>query len=508
MWSVDSLQLTLQLFSKMSTLRLISNPGQFHNPPHIMNSPDMLPPRAPVEKAAIGNVAGVALKINSTLLYATIVAALGGLLFGFDTIVISGCQTQLKTLFQLDSFQQGFMTASAIIGTVIGALSAARPGDLYGRRDSLKVAGLLYIICAVGCSLSWGFWPLITFRIIGGIAVGASSVLGPLYLAEISPARWRGRLVAFFQLNIVIGVLLAFVSNFGIGTLGFGETEWRWKLGVQALPAVAFFILLFYIPRSPRWLMMRGGEVEAAKVLGSLGTLDVPAQIAAIRESLHQEFRGKAEPLFCRAHAKPIFLAITVAMFNQLDGINGLMYYLNPIFTMAGFTKVSGDMQSVVVGVANLLATLVGMVIIDRGGRKPLLIAGAAGTGLALAGIAWVFNGTANHGMLLWLLVGYIICHGFGQGAVIWVYISEVFPNAVRAKGQTLGSSTHWFMAMIISWSFPIFAKNAGQPHAGAPFMFFAVMMVVQILVVWWFYPETKRIPLEDMEKKIEKAHQ
>jgi sugar porter (SP) family MFS transporter len=472
-----------------------------------MNTSDMLPPHAPVEKANIGCVADRPAKINSTLLCATIVAALGGLLFGFDTIVISGCQTQLKTLFQLDSFQQGFMTASAIIGTVIGALCAARPGDLYGRRDSLKVAGALYIICAVGCALSWGFWPLIAFRIIGGIAVGASSVLGPLYLAEISPARWRGRLVAFFQLNIVIGVLLAFVSNFGIGTLGFGETEWRWKLGVQALPAVAFFILLFYIPRSPRWLMMAGGEAEAAKVLASLGTVDVPAQIAAIRQSLHQEIQGKAEPLFCRAHAKPIFLAVTVAMFNQLDGINALMYYLNPIFSMAGFTKVSGDMQSVVVGIANLLATMAGMVIIDRGGRKPLLIAGALGTGLTLAGIAWVFNGTAHHGMLLWLLVGYIICHGFGQGAVIWVYISEVFPNAVRAKGQTLGSSTHWFMAMIISWSFPVFAKNAGQPHAGAPFMFFAVMMAVQIVVVWCFYPETKRIPLEDMERKIEKAN-
>jgi sugar porter (SP) family MFS transporter len=500
--------LTLQLCYEMSNQLLPSYAGQFHNPHQIMNTSDMLPPNAPLKKDNTGSAADVGpIKINSTLLCATLVAALGGLLFGFDTIVISGCQNQLKALFQLDSFQQGFMTASAIIGTVIGALFAARPGDLYGRRDSLKVAGALYIICAVGCALSWGFWPLITFRIIGGIAVGASSVLGPLYLAEISPARWRGRLVAFFQLNIVIGVLLAFVSNFGIGTLGFGETEWRWKLGVQALPAVAFFILLFFIPRSPRWLMMKGVEGEAATVLHSLGTVDVPAQIAAIRESLHQEFRGKIEPLFCRAHAKPIFLAITVAMFNQLDGINGLMYYLNPIFTMAGFTKVSGDMQSVVVGIANLLATMVGMVIIDRGGRKPLLIAGAVCTGVTLAGIAWVFKGTANHGMLLWLLVGYIIGHGFGQGAVIWVYISEVFPNAVRAKGQTLGSSTHWFMAMIISWTFPIFAKNAGEPHAGAPFMFFAVMMVVQIFVVWWFYPETKQIPLEDMEKKIEKTH-
>jgi sugar porter (SP) family MFS transporter len=326
-------------------------------------------------------------------------------------------------------------------------------------------------------------------------------------LAEISPAQWRGRLVSFFQFNIVLGVLLAFVSNFGLGTLGLGEAEWRWKLGVQALPAAAFFVLLYFIPRSPRWLMMKGAEGEAEKVLRSLGTLNVAAQMAAIRESLHQEIRGMVEPLFCRAHAKPIFLAITVAMFNQLDGINALMYYLNPIFSMAGFTKVSGDMQSVVVGIANLIATMAGMAIIDRGGRKPLLIWGAVGTGVTLAGIAWIFDGAGNHGMLLWLLVGYIICHAFGQGAVIWVYISEVFPNAVRAKGQTLGSSTHWFMAMIISLTFPLFAKDAGQPHAGAPFMFFAVMMVVQVAVVWWFFPETKRITLEDMEKEIERKH-
>ena len=304
-----------------------------------MNTPlDNLPPGAPSKGVEIGTVAGASLKINSTLLFATVVAALGGLLFGFDTIVISGCQNQLKALFHLDSFWQGFMTASAIVGTVIGALVAARPGDIYGRRDTLKVAGALYFVCALGCALAWGFWSLIAFRIIGGIAVGASSVLGPLYLAEISPAQWRGRLVAFFQFNIVLGVLLAFVSNFGLGTLGFGEAEWRWKLGVQALPAAVFFVLLYFIPRSPRWLMMKGAEGEADKVLRSLGTLNVSAQMVAIRESLHQEIRGKEEPLFCRTHAKPIFLAITEAMFNQLDGINSLMYYLNPIFSLAGFT--------------------------------------------------------------------------------------------------------------------------------------------------------------------------
>lgn len=442
--------------------------------------------------------------VSRTLLFATFVAALGGLLFGFDTIVISGCQTQLKELFKLNGFQQGFMTASAIIGTVIGALVAARPGERYGRRDSLKMAGALYFVCALGCAMAGAFWSFIIFRIVGGCAVGGSSVLGPLYLAEISPAPWRGRLVAFFQLSVVVGVLLAFLSNFGIGGLGLGEMEWRWKLGVQALPAAAFFVLLYFVPRSPRWLMMKGREAEASEVLQSFGTPDVPRQIRVIRDSFHREVNGQRVRLFTQAHTKPILLATSVAIFNQLDGINALMYYLNPIFSMAGFSKVSGDLQAVAVGAANFLATLIGISIIDRGGRKPLLLWGSVGTGLTLAGVAWVFSGSEHHGLLVWLLVGYIICHGFGQGAVIWVYISEVFPNKVRAKGQTLGSATHWIMAMIVSWTFPMLARNAGEPTAGLPFAFFAVMMVVQFFVVLWFFPETKRVALEDMEVKIE----
>ena len=442
-------------------------------------------------------------RISRTLLLATFVAALGGLLFGFDTIVISGCQTQLKELFKLDGFQQGFMTASAIIGTVIGALIAAKPGDQFGRRDSLKIAGALYFICALGCAMAWAFWPFIFFRIIGGFAVGGSSVLGPLYLAEISPAPWRGRLVAFFQLNVVIGVLLAFLSNYGFGRLGLGELEWRWKLGVQALPAAVFFLLLYFVPRSPRWLMMKGREAEASDVLQQLGTGDVPRQIAIIRDSLRHEMSGHTVRLFIRSHKKAILLAISVAMFNQLDGINALMYYLNPIFSMAGFSKVSGDAQAVAVGFANFFATLIGMSIIDRGGRKPLLLWGSVGTAATLAGVAWVFSRSDHHGLLVWLLVGYIISHGFGQGAVVWVYISEVFPNTVRAKGQTLGSSTHWIMAMIVSWTFPMLAKDAGQPSAGLPFAFFAVMLVVQFFVVLFFFPETKRVTLEDMEMKI-----
>jgi len=441
--------------------------------------------------------------LNKTVVLCAGVAALGSLLFGFDTVVISGCQEQLKALFGLTGFQQGFMTATALIGTVIGSLVAAKPGDLYGRRDSLKVTGLLYLICALGCGLAWNFSSLIAFRLIGGIAVGASSVLGPLYLAEISPKEWRGRLVAFFQVNIVLGVLLAFLSNYVFGSLLLGAVEWRWKLGVQTLPALAFLILLFRIPRSPRWLMMRGLEAEATAVLRALGAAEVEALVASIRASLLEEAQNKAVPLFCRAHAKPIFLAFTVALFNQLDGINALMYYLNPIFSMAGFDKVSGDGQAVVIGVANLVATLVGMAIIDSVGRRPLLLWGAVGTGVCLGGVAWIFNGSEHHGWLIFLLVGYIVSHAFGQGAVIWVYISEVFPNAVRAKGQTLGSFTHWFFAMLVSWTFPVFARDAGQPHAGAPFAFFAAMMIAQLAVVWFFYPETKRVALEDMNRRM-----
>lgn len=446
---------------------------------------------------------GAAQKFSAALMGATFVAALGGLLFGFDTVVISGAQQQLKELFGLNGFLQGFMTASALIGTVLGSLIAAKPGDLYGRRDSLKAAGLLYVICAVGCSVAWSFWSLVAFRFVGGIAVGASSVLGPLYLAEISPTQWRGRLVAFFQFNVVLGVLVAFLSNYGLGLLGLGHAEWRWKLGVQVIPAFLFLVLLYFIPRSPRWLVIKGRYEEAATVLRLIGTPGIQEQIGAIRESIHQESQGRAEPLFCRAYAKPIFLACAVAMFNQLDGINALMYYMNPIFEMAGFTKVSGDLQSVAIGVANLLATMFGMAIIDGAGRKPLLLWGAAGSGLCLGGVAWIFNGTQHHGTLIWLLIGYIICHAFGQGAVIWVYISEVFPNAVRAKGQTLGSFTHWFMAMAVSWTFPMVARSAGEPLAGAPFAFFAVMMIVQIFVVLFLFPETKRVPLEEMERQL-----
>ena len=459
--------------------------------------------RPPGDPVTDRSPAAAPVKINPALLGATLVGALGGLLFGFDTAVISGCQTDLVKLFTLTSGQQGFMTASAMLGATIGSLAAAKPGDRFGRRDCLKIVAAFYFLCAIGCAFSSSLAMIVTARLLGGLAVGASSVLGPMYLAEIAPAAWRGRLVACFQVNIVLGVLIAYGSNYFIGTLALGAAEWRWKLGVQAVPALAFLITLFFIPRSPRWLMMVGQRAEAAVVLQKIGVAEVAGQLTAIQESLHAEKRGAAAPLFVKSLRKPVLLAITIAMFNQLGGINALWYYADQIFAMAGFDKHASAMQSVILGVINLLATLVGMSIIDKVGRKPLLICGSIGGAISLALVAWIFNGNVHADWLIWLLGGMVICHAFGQGAVIWVFISEIFPTAVRSQGQTLGSFTHWFMAMLISGSFPTVARNLGQPNAGLPFAFFSVMMVVQIFVVWKCFPETKRVALEDMQQRL-----
>ena len=469
-----------------------------------MNVSNCGPAAAPLDKIISGktNDSGP-VKINPALIGATLVGALGGLLFGFDTAVISGCQSDLVRLFSLTSGQQGFMTASAMFGATVGSLAAAKPGDLYGRRDCLKIVAAFYLLCAIGCAFSSSLTMIVTARFLGGLAVGASSVLGPMYLAEIAPASWRGRLVACFQVNIVLGVLIAYGSNYFLGAMGLGGHEWRWKLGVQAVPAFAFLTMLFFIPRSPRWLMMHGKREEAAAVLGKIGVADVPGQLAVIQASLHEENSVRSAPLFVRSLRKPVLLAITIAMFNQLGGINALWYYADQIFAMAGFDKHASAMQSVILGVVNLISTLVGMAIIDKVGRKPLLICGSIGGAVSLGLVAWIFNSNVHADWLIWLLGGMVICHAFGQGAVIWVFISEIFPNLVRSKGQTLGSFTHWFMAMLISGIFPMVARNLGQPNAGLPFAFFSVMMVIQIVVVWKFFPETKRVALEDMEQRL-----
>jgi sugar porter (SP) family MFS transporter len=438
------------------------------------------------------------MKLNSTLLKSTAVAALGGLLFGFDTAVIAGATQALKVLYHLSPLGEGFTVASALVGTVIGSMLAGIPGDRYGRRDSLRGMAVLYVVSALGCALAWNWTALVIFRFIGGLAIGGSSVLGPMYIAEIAPAKWRGRLVGLFQFNVVFGILLAYLSNYVLGTMGFGAAEWRWKLGVTAVPAAFFFLMLFGIPRSPRWLVKKGRIDEAREVLRLIGEENYEQELKDIIESIDAE-HVTSDALFTAKYRVPIFLAISIGMFNQLSGINAILYYLNAIFEHAGFSKVSGDLQAVAIGATNLLFTMLAMSVIDKVGRKKLLLVGSVGTALCLGGVAAIFLTGRHENLLVWMLVGYIAFFAFSQGAVIWVYISEVFPNRVRAKGQSLGSFSHWFMNALISWTFPLMAASSG----GYPFVFFSAMMLLQFFVVLFFYPETKGISLEDMQKKL-----
>ena len=440
--------------------------------------------------------------LSPSLVKSTVVAALGGLLFGFDTAVIAGTTAALTAKFDLTPKGLGFTVASALIGTILGAMLAGIPGDRSGRRDSLRILAIFYLVSALGCAFAWDWYSLVFFRFIGGLGIGGSSVLGPMYIAEIAPARWRGRLVGFFQFNIVAGILLAYFSNYMVGTAGFGDIEWRWKLGVSAIPAALFLLMLFTIPRSPRWLVKKGRVDEARQVLATIGEENVAAELQDIVRSVDLEHGHASEPLFSSKYRFPIFLAVSIAMFNQLSGINAILYYLNDIFAKAGFSKVSGDLQSVAVGATNLLFTVIAMSVIDHFGRKILLLIGAIGTALCLAGVAAVMISGSREDLLVWLLVGYIAFFAFSQGAVIWVYLSEVFPTSVRANGQSLGSFTHWIMNAVISWTFPIIAATS----KGAPFVFFSAMMVLQFFVVLMFYPETKGVTLEDMQKKLATA--
>ena len=439
------------------------------------------------------------MKLNRYLVKSTVVAALGGLLFGFDTAVISGTTSALSQTYQLSPALLGITVASALWGTIVGAMLAGFPGERFGRRDSLRVMAILYFISAIGCALAWNWYALVTFRFIGGLGIGGSSVLGPMYIAEIAPAKARGRLVGFFQFNVVLGILLAYLSNYLIGRMDLAAAEWRWELGVAAAPAALFFLMLFTIPRSPRWLVTKGRLDEARSILKMIGEENYDRELQDIVDSIHVERGQQPERLFSRRYMLPIFLAVTIGMFNQLSGINAILYYLNDIFARAGFSKVSGNVQAVAVGATNLIFTMIGMSVIDRIGRKTLLLIGSLGTAACLAGVSVIFFSGRHENLLVWLLICYIAFFAVSQGAVIWVYISEVFPNSVRAKGQSLGSFSHWFMNALISGIFPLMAASSGA----YPFVFFSLMMVLQFFVVLFVYPETKGISLEEMQRKL-----
>lgn len=434
------------------------------------------------------------------MFYVAFVASLGGLLFGFDTAVISGAEKDIQNVYGLSDFLHGFTMSSALIGTIIGALFSTSPVEKYGRQKSLIVIAIMYLLSAIGSALAPdnAWWLFIFSRFLGGLAVGASSVAGPLYIAEVSPSHWRGRFVAFFQFNIVLGIVLAYYSNYLID--GF-ENDWRWMLGVESIPALLFALLLFTIPESPRWLMGQGREHEARRVLGQVDDSNLEQQVAEIRASLAED-KSESEALFQRKYWKPILIAFLIATFNQLAGINAILYYAPRIFEMSGVAREGSLIQSIVIGLTNLTFTMIGMVLIDKVGRKKLLYIGSLGMTLALGTASYGFYNEQTSGYLLLVCVMvFIAFFAVSLGACIWVVIAEVFPNSVRGKGQVLGSMTHWFWSALLTWTFPIFL-GTGSSGGGLIFGIFAVMSALSIVFAWKL-PETKNKSLEQIQSEL-----
>lgn len=440
--------------------------------------------------------------MNKKLLLWSIVVALGGFLFGFDVAVISGAEQDIKRVWELSDVLHGIAIGVALYGTVVGALLGGIPATKWGRKKTLLWIGILYLLSALGSALAPGVYIFMAFRLLGGFAIGASSVVAPMYISEIAPAKNRGKLVATFQFNIVFGILIAYLSNYLLEGVG-GNNSWRLMLGVVAIPALIYSILVFFVPESPRWLIVHRGDYDTArKILGVSDPAGVDEAIEALHKSIGEEkHKEKLSAFFKRKYNFPIFLAVMIAFFNQMSGINAVIYFAPRVFELAGISKQGAFLQSVGVGLVNLVFTMLGLYLIDRLGRKILMLIGSVGYIISLVSVAAAFYMNHVGGMIVPLLLFlFIASHAIGQGAVIWVLISEVFPNSVRAYGQSLGASTHWIMAAIITTLFPILAVKIGP----APiFAFFAFMMVLQLLWVIFIMPETKGKSLEELEAKL-----
>ncbi|WP_433896863.1 sugar porter family MFS transporter [Sphingobacterium mizutaii] len=419
------------------------------------------------------------------------IASLGGFLFGFETAVISGAEKIIQELWHLNSFWHGFTVSISLIGTIFGAIAAAKPAQKYGRKRVLQVVAVMYLLSAIGCGLSYNWYMFLFFRFLGGLSVGVSSVVGPLYISEIAPANLRGRMTGMFQIMIVSGIFIAFLTNYLFAN--FGDDAWRYMLGIMAIPSLAFLLLLNTIPFSPRWLALNNRKEEAKKVFDDLGQ--------TYEETLQAE-NGTSEkiPLFQAKYRKPIIYAVLLAVFNQFTGINAILYYAPRIFEMAGFSRDLAFLQPIFIGGTNLLFTLIGMSIIDKYGRKKLLLSGAVGMFIFLVLTAFGLKGGASE-FLLFYIIGFIASFALSQGAVIWVFISEIFPNAVRAQGTSLGSTTHWVMAALISWVFPIVVENFASGGFYI-FLFYAIMVVVSFFFVMRM-PETKGKSLEQIQEEL-----
>jgi sugar porter (SP) family MFS transporter len=438
---------------------------------------------------------------HGMVLASAILASLGSFLFGFDTAVVSGTTESLRAVFGLSDNGLGFTVSSALLGTMAGSLLVGRPTDWWGRRRMLLVLAALFLASSVGCAGAWSWYALLFFRWLGGVAVGAASVACPVYITEIAPARERGVLVAVSQLNIVLGVLLSYLSNYLVArVIGTGNTElWRWMFGVMILPSAVFLVAAVVIPESPRWLVKQGRSADAATVLARLGRTEPRLELAEIEASLREEMSGPHQRLFQRKYVKPLLLAFMIAAFNQLDGINAVTYYTADIFRMTGADQASALTQTVLVGVTNLVLTLVAMVLIDRVGRKALLLAGSVTFVLSHSLAAWVFASHAHGWIVMVAMAGIVGSHAYSQGAVVWVCINELLPNAVRASGSAAACCLLWVLDVAVSWSFPVVAGKAGAYAFG----FFAVMMVAQFFLVLKFFPETKGVSLEELERRL-----
>jgi len=442
--------------------------------------------------------------MNNKIIVWSITVALAGFLFGFDTIVISGAEQTLQKmwgsyeLFGSNDYFHGYIVVgSALFGTIFGALLGGYPTNIIGRKNTLIWIGILYTISAIGSGLANYPWVFGAFRFIGGLGVGASTIAAPAYISEIASAKNRGKLVATYQFNIVFGILVAFVSNYVISIL-IENNSWRWMIGIEAVPAFIYTIMVFMVPKSPRWLIIKNRTEEAKKIIKLINPDSNPDEVVANILALDKS--KPEESVFQKKYKRIILLAFTIALFNQFSGINAFLYYSKRIFVEAGLADQAALLGSIGIGVANLIFTLLGMYFIDRIGRKKLMIIGSIGYIISLLFVALAFFYSWSGMVVPISLFVFIGAHAIGQGSVIWVFISEIFPNHVRSYGQSIGTSTHWVLAFIIPASVPLLIANIG---AGAMFMIFAVMMVFQLIWVIYVMPETKGVTLEELEKQL-----
>jgi len=438
--------------------------------------------------------------MNSKLVLWSITVGLGGFLFGLDTAVISGAEQTIQKLWNLDGWTHGMAIGMALYGTVFGAAFGGVPADKIGRKKTLLWIGILFFVSAIGAALAPDVYTFMFFRFIGGLSIGASSVVAPVYISEIAPPKYRGRMVISFQVNIVLGILIAYVSNYLLLGVG-GENDWRWMLGIVALPSLIFSGMMLATPESPRWLLLHKGDEAQARQVLALTDPEVDKAVEEIKASAQSEKGNNQEPFFSGKYSLPIILAFLFAFFNQVSGINAVIYYAPRIFEMTGAGEASALQSTAGIGVVNLIFTFLGWYLIDRFGRRTLMFMGSLGYILSLALIAFSFY-TESYTYVPVYIFAFIASHAIGQGAVIWVFISEIFPNSVRASGMSLGSLTHWVFAALIASIFPVFAAKFG---GGPIFAFFSIMMVFQLIYVWRMMPETKGVSLEDLQKRLVK---